>query len=114
VLVADEASVPYERPPLSKEYLAGTFGRADFQVNQESWYAGNNVELLLGSSAVGLETTEHRVLLSDGRSLTYDALVIGTGARARRLPGFGGERVTCCVPSQMRSGWANGSCRDAM
>lgn len=93
VLVAGELHLPYERPPLSKEFLAGTFGRTDFQVNQQSWYAENDVELLLGTRARNLDPAERRVSLSDGRSLTYDALVLGTGMRARTLPGFGGERV---------------------
>ncbi|MBV6755016.1 NAD(P)/FAD-dependent oxidoreductase [Rhodococcus opacus] len=93
VLVADEPHLPYERPPLSKEFLAGTFTHADFQVNQESWYRDNDVELLLGTRAEGIEVADRRVSLSDGRSLTYDSLVLGTGVRARTLPGFGGDRV---------------------
>lgn len=93
VLVAGEPHLPYERPPLSKEFLAGTFRRADFQVNQQSWYADNDVELLLGTRAHELDLAGRRVSLSDGCSLTYDALVLGTGVRARTLPGFGGERV---------------------
>ncbi|MFJ4169911.1 NAD(P)/FAD-dependent oxidoreductase [Paenarthrobacter sp. NPDC089714] len=93
VLVADEEHLPYERPPLSKEYLAGTFDRTDFQVNHEGWYPDNDVDLLLGTRAVGLDVAERRVFLSDGGSLAYDSLVLGTGARAKTLPGFGGQRV---------------------
>ncbi|MDN5859917.1 MAG: FAD-dependent oxidoreductase, partial [Pseudonocardia sp.] len=93
VLVAGELRLPYERPPLSKEYLAGTFTLADFQANEESWYADNAVELVLGTRATGLDLAGRRVSLSDGRALTYDALVLGTGMRARTLPGFDGERV---------------------
>lgn len=93
VLVAGEPHLPYERPPLSKEYLAGTYHLADFQANEESWYADNDVEVLLGTRATGLDLAGRRVSLSDGSSLSYDALVLGTGMRARTLPGFGGERV---------------------
>lgn len=93
VLVAGENQLPYERPPLSKEYLAGTFGATDFRANDEGWYTDNDVELVLGSRVQDLAPGERRVSLSDGRSLGYDALVLGTGARAATLPGFTGERV---------------------
>ncbi|MEN0137031.1 MAG: FAD-dependent oxidoreductase [Rhodococcus sp. (in: high G+C Gram-positive bacteria)] len=93
VLVADEPHLPYERPPLSKEVLAGTYGRADFQVNPENWYADNDIELMLGTRALTLDPAERRVTLAGGGSLGYDALVLATGVRARTLPGFTGERV---------------------
>ncbi|ODU06035.1 MAG: ferredoxin-NAD reductase [Pseudonocardia sp. SCN 72-86] len=93
VLVAGEPHLPYERPPLSKEYLAGTFTRDDFRVGAQDWYADNDVEVLLGTRADALHLGERRVALSDGRSLAYDALVLGTGVRARTLPGFSGDRV---------------------
>jgi 3-phenylpropionate/trans-cinnamate dioxygenase ferredoxin reductase component len=93
VIVAGESHLPYERPPLSKEYLAGTFAVTDFQANDESWYPDNDVELVLGTRVEELAPGEHRVSLSDGRSLGYDALVLATGVRARTLPGFDGERV---------------------
>ncbi|MGW4337422.1 NAD(P)/FAD-dependent oxidoreductase [Rhodococcus koreensis] len=93
VLVADEPHLPYERPPLSKEVLAGTYGRAEFQVNPENWYADNNIELMLGTRALTLDPGERRVNLDGGGSLAYDALVLATGVRARTLPGFTGERV---------------------
>lgn len=93
VLVADEPHLPYERPPLSKEFLTGTFGRTDFQVSPEDWYTANGVELVLGTRACALDLAERRVSLSSGHSLSYDALVLATGVRARTLPGFTGERV---------------------
>ena len=93
VLVAAEPHLPYERPPLSKEYLAGTVDVADFRANDESWYTRHDVELVLGTRVDRLTPGERRVSLSDGRSLGYDALVLGTGVRARTLDGFEGERV---------------------
>ncbi|MDL5159789.1 NAD(P)/FAD-dependent oxidoreductase [Actinomycetospora termitidis] len=93
VLVAAEPHLPYERPPLSKEYLAGTVDRPSFRANPEAWYADHDVELVLGTRVDELVPAEHRVRLSDGRSLGYDALVLGTGVRARTLDGFSGERV---------------------
>lgn len=93
VLVAGENQLPYERPPLSKEYLAGTFGPADFRANEEKWYSDNDVELVLGTRVDSLRPAERQVSLSDDRVLSYDTLVLGTGVRSRTLPGFDGERV---------------------
>jgi 3-phenylpropionate/trans-cinnamate dioxygenase ferredoxin reductase component len=93
VLVAAEPHLPYERPPLSKEYLAGTFALEDFRANPEDWYTQHDVELVLGTRVEALRPAERQVSLSDGRSLAYDALVLGTGVRARTLDGFTGERV---------------------
>jgi 3-phenylpropionate/trans-cinnamate dioxygenase ferredoxin reductase component len=93
VLVAAEPHLPYERPPLSKEYLAGAVDVPDFRANTEAWYADNDVELVLGTRVEHLRPAERRVALADGRSLRYDALVLGTGVRARTLDGFAGERV---------------------
>ncbi|TCK22026.1 NAD(P)/FAD-dependent oxidoreductase [Pseudonocardia endophytica] len=93
VIVAGESHLPYERPPLSKEYLAGTFAVTDFQANDESWYSDNAVELVLGTRVLAVSPGERRVSLSDGRPLGYDALVLATGVRARTLPGFDGDRV---------------------
>jgi 3-phenylpropionate/trans-cinnamate dioxygenase ferredoxin reductase component len=89
VLVAGEPHLPYERPPLSKEYLAGEFAREDFRVTG----VPDDVELVLGTRAQALDPAVRRLSLSDGSTLTYDALVLGTGVRARTLPGFEGERV---------------------
>ncbi|MBN9747842.1 ferredoxin-NAD reductase [Amycolatopsis sp. A1MSW2902] len=93
VLVSDEPHLPYERPPLSKEFLAGKFGTGDFQANPDGWYAENDVEVLLGTRVASLDPGGRRVTLSDGGSLGYDALVLATGVRARTLPGFRGDRV---------------------
>ncbi|MGI5498994.1 NAD(P)/FAD-dependent oxidoreductase [Lentzea sp. CA-135723] len=92
-LVSDELHLPYERPPLSKQYLAGSFGLEDFQANPSGWYADNDVEVLLGTRVEELDPAGRKVRLSDGGSLAYDALVLATGVRARTLPGFTGDRV---------------------
>ena len=90
VLVADEPEPPYERPPLSKEFLGG----ADVApARGTQWYADNGVELRLGNRATALDLGGRTVRLADGDEVDYDALVLATGLRARRLPGFDGERV---------------------
>lgn len=93
VIVTDEPDLPYERPPLSKDWLTGQFARGHFGINPEAWYAENDVEVWLGAWAQKIDPAGHQVWLRDGRSLSYDALVLATGVRARTLPGFSGERV---------------------
>lgn len=86
VLLASEDEVPYVRPPLSKEFLAGTAERKDTRVEPESWYAGHEVELLRGRSAVAIDVSEHDLTLDDHSHLAYDRALIATGASPRRLP----------------------------
>ncbi|TWE09984.1 NAD(P)/FAD-dependent oxidoreductase [Rudaeicoccus suwonensis] len=92
-LVGDEPHVPYERPPLSKEFLTGAWGLADIQINSPGWYADHGVVLALGVRAETVDVSNHCVVLSDDRVIDYDTVVLATGSRARVLPGFAGERV---------------------
>jgi 3-phenylpropionate/trans-cinnamate dioxygenase ferredoxin reductase subunit len=89
VLVGDESEVPYERPPLSKEFLTGTEAKP---ARTAEWYADNDVDLRLGTRVTAVDTHARTVRLG-ADDLPYDALVLATGLRARRLPGFDGERV---------------------
>lgn len=82
-IIGDEQAVPYERPPLSKEFLQGTKEIAEFQPFPEDWYAENNVELRLGVTATSINTTGKNVRLSDATSIAYEILVIATGCRSR-------------------------------
>ena len=91
VLVGGEVEAPYQRPPLSKEFLSG--GGELAPARPASWYADNGVELRLGTRAEALDLAGRRVRLAGGDELPYDALVLATGLRARRLPGFDGERI---------------------
>lgn len=85
VLVGAEPDRPYERPPLSKEYLQGERGE-DFYLRPPDYYAEHDIELLLGARATRLDPAARAVELADGRRLTYDRLLIATGATPRRLP----------------------------
>ena len=95
VIVAEEDRLPYERPPLSKSYMAGESPFSDAVVHDEAFYGERDVELLRDTSAVELDAGARRVTLSDGGRLEYDRLLIATGAVPRRPPieGAGGERV---------------------
>ncbi len=90
-LVSAEDTVPYERPPLSKEFLLGRSGSVP--VKDPSWYQQNAVELLLGVRATGLDLAARTVHLSGGSVLPYDQLLLATGVRPRVLPGIDGEGV---------------------
>jgi 3-phenylpropionate/trans-cinnamate dioxygenase ferredoxin reductase component len=85
-LIGDESHLPYERPPLSKGYLAGNEDRASMDVHDEEWYAEHKVTLLLGKTATAVDTSTKDVELVDGQRIAYDQLLLATGSRARTLP----------------------------
>ena len=93
VLVGDEPVVPYERPPLSKDFLLGTTQLPDLHPQAPEWYETEQVELRLGARATAVDVGARSVTLSTGDRLGYDDLVLATGVRARRLPGFDGDGV---------------------
>ncbi|MEU3613764.1 FAD-dependent oxidoreductase [Streptomyces sp. NPDC006872] len=88
VVIGDEFHRPYDRPPLSKEFLAGTLGEADLALETDDEELA--AEWLLGVRATGLDHAERAVRLADGRTLRADGIVIATGAAARTLPGSEG------------------------
>jgi 3-phenylpropionate/trans-cinnamate dioxygenase ferredoxin reductase component len=90
-LVSAEDAVPYERPPLSKEFLVGDPG--DGAVKDPAWYQEQSVGLRLGLRATGLDLPGRTVTLSDGSVLGYDQLLLATGVRPRVLPGVEGDGV---------------------
>jgi 3-phenylpropionate/trans-cinnamate dioxygenase ferredoxin reductase subunit len=92
LLVGDEAELPYERPPLSKQYLLGEAPRDGAHVHPREFYAERQIDLVAGT-ATELDAVEHRLALDDGRVLPYDRLLIATGATARRPPIPGIERA---------------------
>jgi 3-phenylpropionate/trans-cinnamate dioxygenase ferredoxin reductase subunit len=91
VLVGAEDERPYERPPLSKEYLRGEVGRDKVYVHEDAFYAAHDIELRLGRVAESLDTSSGELLLDDGERLRYDRLLLATGAQPRRLSIPGGE-----------------------
>jgi 3-phenylpropionate/trans-cinnamate dioxygenase ferredoxin reductase component len=85
VLIGSEDERPYERPPLSKDYLRGEAGREKLHVHDEGFYAEHDIELRLGRTAVGLDTKNARLELDNGEQLSYDRVLLTTGAEPRRL-----------------------------
>ena len=86
VLLGAEPERPYERPPLSKGYLAGGASRDEAFVHPEAFYREHEIELLSGVRAASLDAEAHRLELTGGAPLAYDRLLIATGAIPRRPP----------------------------
>jgi 3-phenylpropionate/trans-cinnamate dioxygenase ferredoxin reductase subunit len=91
VLVGTEHERPYERPPLSKDYLRGEVGREKVYVHDERFYAEHDIDLRLGCTAVSLDTSSRELAFDDGARLRYDRLLLATGAEPRRLSIPGAE-----------------------
>jgi NADPH-dependent 2,4-dienoyl-CoA reductase/sulfur reductase-like enzyme len=86
VLVGAEAELPYDKPPLSKAFLAGKQQMRDFTLLTEEDARSEGIRLELGRRAERLRLAEREVELADGTRLRFDDLVIATGARARPSP----------------------------
>jgi len=86
VLIGDEAERPYERPPLSKDYLLGKAERDTIYVHPASWYAENGVELRLGVPVAGVDRAAREVALADGSRTGYAKLLLATGSSPRHIP----------------------------
>ena len=84
VLVGAEDALPYDRPPLSKQFLRGEWDEKRILLRSEEELNALDLDLELGRRAVGLDIGARRVVLEDGRHLGYDALVIATGAETWR------------------------------
>src|SRR6187397_1622079 len=85
VLIGSETDRPYERPPLSKDYLRGELEREKIYVHPEGFYAEQNIELRSGRTATTVDVAAHELTLDDGDRLRYDRLLLATGSEPRRL-----------------------------
>lgn len=85
-VVAAEPHPPYQRPPLSKGYLAGNEGTDAVILHPAEWYAERGIRLITGVEATQLDPAGHAVELDDGRRLPYDAVLLATGATPRTIP----------------------------
>ncbi|MEC3951655.1 FAD-dependent oxidoreductase [Nocardia sp. CDC153] len=83
-LLGEENRAPYDRPPLSKQYVRGETD--DTALRPAEFFAEQDIRLRLGVAATGVDTVARRVRLADGSEIEYDALVIATGLRPRRIP----------------------------
>src|SRR5215218_6477345 len=91
LLVGREPEPPYERPPISKEYLRGDAGRSDAYVNERSWYEENGVELLTGRNVLALDPAARTAKVQGGEEVAFGKALIGTGAMVNILRAEGAE-----------------------
>ena len=85
VVVCDEPHIPYQRPPLSKQYLAGEHGLDRVYLRPEAFYQGRGIELRSGTRATEIDMKAKTLVLDDGSTLAYDKLLLATGSRVRKL-----------------------------
>ena len=85
ILIGEEPYVPYQRPPLSKQYLAGELPIERVLLRPARFYADKGIRLRLGERVASIDLAARRVLLEDGECVSYSKLLLATGARARRL-----------------------------
>jgi 3-phenylpropionate/trans-cinnamate dioxygenase ferredoxin reductase subunit len=91
LLVGREPEPPYERPPISKEYLRGEAGRKEAYVNQPSWYEENGVELLSGRNVLSLDPGAGTAKIQGGEEVAFGKALFGTGAMVNILRVEGAE-----------------------
>ncbi|MGZ4592066.1 MAG: NAD(P)/FAD-dependent oxidoreductase [Actinomycetes bacterium] len=85
VLLGDEPHRPYERPPLSKDYLVGTSEREKVFVHPDGWYAEHDIDLRLATTVTGVDRAARHVTVAGGDPVGYDKLLLTTGSAPRRL-----------------------------
>ena len=85
VVVGDEPQVPYQRPPLSKQYLSGEHGLDRLYLRPAKFYDDRHILLKLGVRATAIDRNAKQVMLDTGEAMAYDRLLLATGSRPRRL-----------------------------
>jgi 3-phenylpropionate/trans-cinnamate dioxygenase ferredoxin reductase component len=91
VLIGSENELPYERPPLTKDYLRGESERDKAQVHPEGFYGENQIELVLGTTVTAIDPGASKVTFGDGSELAYDKLLLTTGSAPRRISVTGAD-----------------------
>ncbi len=91
VLIGEEPHLPYQRPPLSKKYLAGELAADRLPFRHRAFYDEHRIELKLGVGVARIEPAAQRVVLADGETAAYDRLLLCLGARSRLLTCQGAE-----------------------
>jgi 3-phenylpropionate/trans-cinnamate dioxygenase ferredoxin reductase subunit len=120
VLIGAESERPYERPPLTKDYLQGKSERAKAYVHDEDFYGAKEIELRLGTEVESIDTPASTITLAGGEELAYDGLLLTTGAQPRTIsvPGADLEGVhyirTFADCDALREHLASGSGRVAV
>ena len=91
VLIGDEPERPYERPPLTKDYLRGDAPREQTYVHSDFFYGARDIDLITDTTVTAVDPGRARITLDDGRELDYDRLLLTTGAEPKRIRVPGAE-----------------------
>jgi 3-phenylpropionate/trans-cinnamate dioxygenase ferredoxin reductase subunit len=91
VLIGDEHELPYERPPLTKDYLRDEQPRDKTRVHEEGFYDEHDIELMTGVTVTAIKPSEQRIVLEGDKEIAYDRLLIATGAEPRKIDIAGGD-----------------------
>jgi 3-phenylpropionate/trans-cinnamate dioxygenase ferredoxin reductase component len=91
LLIGDEPALPYQRPPLSKSYLAGDSGLDELWLRPEAFFEAQGIDLRIGESVTAIDRPGRRLRLASGGEIACDHVVLATGARCRMLPVPGAE-----------------------
>lgn len=91
VLIGDEPHLPYQRPPLSKKFLAGELAAERLHFKPASFYEDPRIDVQLSTRIVRIDRTAHAVQTADGKDIAYDKLVLATGSRVRKLASPGSD-----------------------
>ena len=94
-LVGNEPHLPYERPPLSKDAMVSEAEPAPKFVGDREHFASHRIECVTGTSAISIDRAARRVALADGKTLSYNKLLLATGAVPRKLPLPGADSARC-------------------
>ena len=84
-MIGQEPYIPYQRPPLSKQYLSGEQEKEKLSLRQESFYSEKEINLKLETSVLSLDPDKRELQLENGETVTYDKLLVATGGRPRKL-----------------------------
>lgn len=95
-LFGDEPHIPYQRPPLSKDFMAGKLDPASLPLRPEAFYETQKIALRMGERIASLDPAGRSVVLSSGEPVSYESLVLATGARNRPLPIPGAQLDGVC------------------
>jgi 3-phenylpropionate/trans-cinnamate dioxygenase ferredoxin reductase component len=108
VLIGDEPALPYQRPPLSKAFLAGKATAEDLNFRPGSFYERNGIELISGQKVLAVDRSKNTVQLRSGSPIAYGHLILATGARPRRfdVPGARHDGVMS-RSAEGASGWSS-------
>jgi len=104
IVIGDEAYLPYQRPPLSKKFLAGEMPAERLYFKPESFYDDPNIEFRLGTTVASIDREKHAVTTDGGDTVPYDKLILAIGSRVRTVPAPGepGDETWGGVPFEQR------------